>query len=42
MDEYEIVIELEAGASQVRLSLSDDKQSMTYESDFNTAAMTKQ
>ncbi|QMV44266.1 hypothetical protein [Cohnella cholangitidis] len=42
MDEYEMVIELEAGASQVRLSLSDDKQSMAYESDFNTATMIRQ
>ncbi|AWP26357.1 PQQ-like beta-propeller repeat protein [Paenibacillus sp. Cedars] len=42
MDEYEIVIEMEAGASQVSLILSDDKQTMTYESDFNTAKMTKQ
>lgn len=30
MDEYEIAIELEAGSSQVRLDLSDDKQTMIY------------
>ncbi|SDE70625.1 hypothetical protein SAMN02799630_06117 [Paenibacillus sp. UNCCL117] len=42
MDEYEILIEMEAGASQISLSLSDDKQTMTYESDFNTATLNKQ
>lgn len=42
MDEYEIVIEFEAASSQVSLILSDDKQTMSYESDFNTATMTKQ
>lgn len=42
MDEFEIEIEFKAASSQVTLSLDDNKESMTYVSDFNTATMTKQ
>lgn len=41
-DEYNMVLEFEAASSQVALSLSNDKNILTYESDFRKETLARQ